>query len=132
VTNNGTAVKQGTGTWTIDRALDAPLGTDILAGTLVVDAILTTVQVNVTPGGVLQLNSGGSRGEIWSTMAHSLFAGSGTVTFDAGDQRNGQRVSERPRDNDSERPEQPMAACPDPARSPIAVAVAPLSTWGRC
>ena len=39
VTNNGTLVKQGTGTWTIDRALDAPFGTDILAGTLVVDAV---------------------------------------------------------------------------------------------
>src|SRR6202020_2438932 len=32
VTNNGTLVKQGSSTWTIDRALDAPLGTDILAG----------------------------------------------------------------------------------------------------
>ncbi len=52
VTNNGTLVKQGSGTWTIDRALDAPLGTDILAGTLVVDAALTTAQVNIAPGGI--------------------------------------------------------------------------------
>jgi fibronectin-binding autotransporter adhesin len=55
LTNNGTLVKQGSGTWTIDRALDAPVGTDILAGTLAVDAVLTTPLVNVTPGATLQL-----------------------------------------------------------------------------
>jgi fibronectin-binding autotransporter adhesin len=82
VTNNGTLVKQGSGTWTIDRALDAPLGTDILAGTLVVDAVLTTAQVNITPGGVLQLNSGGSVGNLVDNGSF-IFAGSGTVTFDA-------------------------------------------------
>jgi fibronectin-binding autotransporter adhesin len=36
ITNNGFLVKQGTGTWTVDRPLSAPLGTDILAGTLIV------------------------------------------------------------------------------------------------
>jgi outer membrane autotransporter protein len=82
VTNNGTLVKQGTGTWTIDRPLDAPLGTDILAGTLVVDAVLTTAQANVTPGGVLQLNSGGSVGNLVDNGS-LVFAGAGTVTFDA-------------------------------------------------
>ncbi len=51
VTNNGLLVKQGSGTWTIDRPLYAPLGTDILAGTLVLEAALTSAQVNITPGG---------------------------------------------------------------------------------
>ena len=80
MTNNGTLVKQGSGTWTIDRALDAPLGTDILAGNLVVDAVLTTAQVNIGSGAVLQLNSGGSVGNLVDNGS-LIFAGSGTVTY---------------------------------------------------
>ncbi len=80
VTNNGTLVKQGSGTWTIDRALDAPLGTDILAGTLVVEAVLTTAQVNISPGATLQLNGGGSVGSLVNNGS-LIFASSGTVTF---------------------------------------------------
>jgi fibronectin-binding autotransporter adhesin len=64
VTNNGSLVKQGSGTWTIDRALGAPLGTQILAGTLIVEAALTTAQVNISPGATLQLNSGGTVGNL--------------------------------------------------------------------
>jgi fibronectin-binding autotransporter adhesin len=78
VTNNGTLVKQGSSTWTIDRALDAPLGTDILAGTLIVEAVLTTAQVNVATGAVLQLNSGGSVGGV-VVDGSLIFANSGTV-----------------------------------------------------
>ena len=78
VTNNGTLVKQGSSTWTIDRALDAPLGTDILAGTLIVEAVLTTAQVNVATGAVLQLNSGGSVGNL-VVDGSLIFANSGTV-----------------------------------------------------
>jgi fibronectin-binding autotransporter adhesin len=80
ITNNGSLVKQGTGTWTIDRALSAPLGTDILAGTLIVEAVLTTSQVNIAPEGTLQLNSGGSVGNLVDNGS-LIFAGTGTVTF---------------------------------------------------
>ena len=80
LTNNGTLVKQGSGTWTIDRALDAPVGTDILAGTLAVDAVLTTPLVNITPGATLQLNSGGSVGNLVDDGS-LIFASTGTVTF---------------------------------------------------
>jgi fibronectin-binding autotransporter adhesin len=80
LTNNGTLVKQGSGTWTIDRALDAPVGTDILAGTLAVDAVLTTPLVNITPGATLQLNAGGSVGNLVDDGS-LIFASSGTVTF---------------------------------------------------
>jgi outer membrane autotransporter protein len=80
LTNNGTLVKQGSGTWTIDRALDAPGGTDILAGTLAVDAVLTTPLVNITPGATLQLNSGGSVGNLVDDGS-LIFASTGTVTF---------------------------------------------------
>ena len=80
ITDNGSLVKQGTGTWTIDRALSAPLGTDILAGTLIVEAALTTSQVNIAPEGTLQLNSGGSVGNLVDNGS-LIFAGTGTVTF---------------------------------------------------
>jgi outer membrane autotransporter protein len=80
VTNNGSLVKQGSGTWTIDRALDAPGGTDILAGTLAVDAVLTTPLVNITPGATLQLNTGGSVGNLVDDGS-LIFAGTGNVTF---------------------------------------------------
>ena len=80
VTNNGTLVKQGSGTWTIDRALAAPLGTEILAGTLIVEAALTTAQVNISNGATLQLNSGGTVGSLVDSGS-MIFASSGTVTF---------------------------------------------------
>ena len=80
LTNNGSLVKQGSGTWTIDRALDAPVGTDILAGTLAVDAVLTTPLVNITPGATLQLNTGGSVGNLVDDGS-LIFASTGTVTF---------------------------------------------------
>jgi fibronectin-binding autotransporter adhesin len=83
LTNNGSLVKEGSGTWTVDRALDAPFGTDILSGILVLDAALTTAQVNVTSGAFLQLNSGGRVGNLVDNGS-LIFAGSDTVTFGAG------------------------------------------------
>jgi fibronectin-binding autotransporter adhesin len=80
VTNNGALIKQGSSTWTIDRALAAPLGTDILAGTLVVDAVLTTPQVNINPGAILELGAGGSVGSLVDNGS-LVFASSGTTTF---------------------------------------------------
>ena len=80
VTNNGTLVKQGTGTWTIDRALDAPGGTEILSGILAVNVVLGTPTVNITPGGVLQLNDGGDVGSFVNNGS-LIFARSDTFTF---------------------------------------------------
>ncbi len=80
ITNNGSLVKQGTGTWTIDRGLTAPVETDVLAGTLIVEAALTTPQVNIASEGTLQLNSGGSVGNLVDNGS-LIFAGTGTVNF---------------------------------------------------
>jgi fibronectin-binding autotransporter adhesin len=80
--DHGTLTKQGIGTWTIDRALSAPLGTDILAGTLVVEAALTTAHVNIARGAILQLNAGGSVGNLVDDGS-VVFASSGTFTFDS-------------------------------------------------
>jgi outer membrane autotransporter protein len=62
VANNGSLAKQGTGTWTIDEDLTAPVATNVLAGTLVLNATLTTVQVNISPGAIFQLGTGGTTG----------------------------------------------------------------------
>jgi autotransporter-associated beta strand protein len=80
VTNNGTLVKQGTGTWTIDRALDAPGGTEILSGILAVNAILGTPTVDIAQGGTLQLNNGGDVGSFVNNGS-LIFARSDTFTF---------------------------------------------------
>ena len=80
VTNNGTLVKQGSGTWTIDRALAAPLGTQILAGTLIVEAALATAQVNIATGATLQLNGSGTVGSLVDNGTLN-FSSSSTVTF---------------------------------------------------
>jgi outer membrane autotransporter protein len=81
VTNSGSLVKQGSGSWTIDRELAAPLGTDIVAGTLVLEAALDTPEVDIQTGAALQLNAGGSLEKL-SDEGSLIFAGSTTVTFD--------------------------------------------------
>jgi outer membrane autotransporter protein len=80
VTNNGNLVKQGTGTWTIDRALDAPGGTEILSGILAVNVVLSTPTVNIAQGGALQLNNGGDVGSFIDNGS-LIFARSDTFTF---------------------------------------------------
>jgi outer membrane autotransporter protein len=80
VTNNGTLVKQGTGTWTIDRALDAPGGTEILSGILAVNVVLATPTVNIAQGGALQLNNGGDVGS-FANNGSLIFSRSDTFTF---------------------------------------------------
>jgi len=45
--------QQGTGTWTLDEGLNAPVSTSVLAGALVVDSTLTTPVVNVQAGASL-------------------------------------------------------------------------------
>jgi fibronectin-binding autotransporter adhesin len=79
ITNNGGLIKQDDGTWIIDRPLDAPLGTVIEEGTLIVEASLNSAQVEITQGAILQLDAGGSVGNL-AVEGSLIFAGSGTVT----------------------------------------------------
>jgi hypothetical protein len=53
ITNAGSLVKQGSGTWTIDRALSAPVSTRVLAGVLAVNQTLTSPTVTVQSGAEL-------------------------------------------------------------------------------
>jgi len=53
IQNSGSLTKQGTGTWTLDKGLSAPISTSVLAGVLVVDSTLSTPVVNVHAGGTL-------------------------------------------------------------------------------
>ena len=104
LTNTGSLIKQGAGTWTIDRSLQAPLMTDILAGTLVLDAALDSPTVNISAGAFLQLNSGGNVANLVNNGL-LFFAGSGTVNSTGEYQWNRQRGPGRHRDNDLERGE---------------------------
>lgn len=54
ITNAGSLTKQGSGTWTIDKALNAPVAVNINAGTLEVNSNLTTALVNVQAGAMLK------------------------------------------------------------------------------
>src|SRR5271165_5799818 len=54
ITNAGSLTKQGSGTWTIDKALNAPVGVNINAGILEVNSNLTTALVNVQAGAMLK------------------------------------------------------------------------------
>jgi outer membrane autotransporter protein len=80
ITNNGHLIKQDTGTWTIDRPLNAPLGTEILDGILAVDVFLGTPMVNIAQGGALQINNGGNVGSFVNNGS-LIFARSDTFTF---------------------------------------------------
>jgi autotransporter-associated beta strand protein len=80
ITNSGSLVKQGTGTWTIDRPLAAPTGTEILDGILAVDVTLATPMVTIAQGGALQLNNGGNVGSFVDNGS-LIFARSDTFTF---------------------------------------------------
>ncbi len=54
ITNAGSLTKQGSGTWTIDKALNAPVATNVIAGVLNVDGQLNSPVVNVQAGGTLK------------------------------------------------------------------------------
>jgi outer membrane autotransporter protein len=79
ITNNGGLIKEDDGTWIIDRPLDAPLGTEIEEGTLIVESSLNTAQVDISQGAMLQLNAGGSVGNL-DVEGSLIFAGSASVT----------------------------------------------------
>ena len=54
VTNAGSLRKQGSGTWIIDTVLNAPVGTNVVAGVLNVDGRLNSPVVNVQVGGTIK------------------------------------------------------------------------------
>ncbi|MGA8479841.1 MAG: hypothetical protein WB696_17925 [Chthoniobacterales bacterium] len=53
ITNAGSLVKPGLGTWTIDRALTAPVSTEVRAGVLAVNQTLTSSTITVQSGAAL-------------------------------------------------------------------------------
>jgi len=53
ITDPGSLIKQGSGTWIIDENLSAPVSTDVKAGTLTVNATLTSATVTIGSGGLL-------------------------------------------------------------------------------
>jgi autotransporter-associated beta strand protein len=87
VTNSGSLVKQGTGTWTLDKNLSVPVATNVLAGFLVLDGQLTSPQVNVSTGATLQFGAGGSAGNLIGNVVVDngsvIFNRSDSLTFNA-------------------------------------------------
>jgi outer membrane autotransporter protein len=84
LTDGGSLVKQGTGTWTLDRDLNVPVATNISVGTLVLAGQLTSPQVNVSEGAVLQVGNGGSTGSLLGNVVDNgsvLFDRTGTLAF---------------------------------------------------
>jgi autotransporter-associated beta strand protein len=53
ITNAGSLTKQGTGTWTVDEALAAPVSVDVVAGKLEVNSKLTSSSVTVQNGATI-------------------------------------------------------------------------------
>jgi fibronectin-binding autotransporter adhesin len=53
ITNSGSLTKLGSGTWTLDAELSAPVSTKVLAGVLMVNSTLNTPILNVDAGGTL-------------------------------------------------------------------------------
>ena len=84
LTNGGSLVKQGTGIWTLDRDVSAPVSTNITAGMLVLAGQLTSPQVIVSNGATLQFGNGGTAGSLVGNVVDNgslLFDRSGSVTF---------------------------------------------------
>jgi fibronectin-binding autotransporter adhesin len=85
LTDGGSLVKQGTGTWTLDRDVNVPGLTNITAGTLVLAGQLTSPLVNVGMGAVLQVGNGGGTGSLLGNVVDNgsvLFDRTGTLAFD--------------------------------------------------
>jgi autotransporter-associated beta strand protein len=53
ITNAGSLTKQGTGTWTVDKALAAPVSVDVVAGKLEVNSTLSSSRVTVQSGATI-------------------------------------------------------------------------------
>jgi outer membrane autotransporter protein len=84
LTNGGSLVKQGTGVWTLDRNVSAPVSTNITTGMLVLAGQLTSPQVIVSNGATLQFGNGGTAGSLIGNVVDNgsvLFDRSGSLTF---------------------------------------------------
>jgi hypothetical protein len=53
VIHRGSLVKQGSGTWTIDKNLTSPVSAEVIAGVLEVNSALTTAELTVNSGATL-------------------------------------------------------------------------------
>ena len=79
-TNAGSLTKQGTGNWTVDVAMNAPVSTNILAGVLTVNSSLTSPLVTVQAGGMLK-GSGTILGNVVNVGTISPGNSPGTLTI---------------------------------------------------
>jgi YVTN family beta-propeller protein/autotransporter-associated beta strand protein len=80
ISNNGSLTKQGGGSWTLDKALSAPVGTNILEGALIVNSTLTTSQLNVLNGAAL-MGSGLIAGNVVNSGILSPGNSPGTISI---------------------------------------------------
>ncbi|HKM59049.1 MAG TPA: hypothetical protein VJX28_09885 [Chthoniobacterales bacterium] len=77
ITNAGSLTKQGSGTWTIDKALNAPVGVNINAGILEVNSNLATALVNINAG-ILEVNSNLTTALV-NVQAGAMLKGTGVI-----------------------------------------------------
>jgi hypothetical protein len=78
--NAGSLTKQGSGNWTVDVAMSAPVSTNILAGVLTVNRSLTSPLVTVQAGGMLK-GSGIILGNVVNVGTISPGNSPGTLTI---------------------------------------------------
>ncbi len=78
--NAGSLTKQGSGNWTVDVAMNAPVSTNILAGVLTVNSSLTSPLVTVQAGGMLK-GSGIILGNVVNVGTISPGNSPGTLTI---------------------------------------------------
>jgi hypothetical protein len=79
-TNAGSLTKQGSGNWTVDVAMNAPVSTNILAGVLTVNSSLTSPLVTVQADGMLK-GSGIILGNVVNVGTISPGNSPGTLTI---------------------------------------------------
>src|SRR6202030_2833302 len=79
-TNAGSLIKQGSGNWVVDVAMNAPVSTTILAGVLTVNSSLTSPVVTVQAGGLLK-GSGVVIGNVVNVGSISPGNSPGTLTI---------------------------------------------------
>ena len=79
-TNAGSLTKQGSGNWTVDVAMSAPVSTNILAGVLTVNSSLSSPLVTVQAGGMLK-GTGNVLGNVVNLGTISPGNSPGTLTI---------------------------------------------------
>jgi hypothetical protein len=80
VSNGGSLIKQGSGTWIIDTVLNAPIATKILDGILEVNGSLRSSNVTIQPGATLK-GVGNVVGNIFNFGTLSPGTSPGTLTI---------------------------------------------------